>query len=245
MPHVDVLTMEYDLPLKKLLERRLKEQETDFVLSPCENGVRIRFRSREENAVFEALTRILCRDIQYFVLAKMTDVLPLSLSEKQEVLTDALCAARAGEERAFVTERVKAHLREETVLCLEGFLQFRLQAVVMLWELCVEEAAASVLMRKEYSELMRVLHSYVQGRPARIQKLRLCIRTDGSCLISDESGISVEYVDCSPDGLVSLLVSMAPNQLIIYDQSDGVFSSLPETLRRIFSGRVQVYHADH
>lgn len=244
MPHVDVLAMEYDLPLKKLLDRRLTEQKLNFALKPCDNGVRILLHTRDTALLSEALTRILCRDIQYFVLAKFTDELPLTLAEKQEVLTDALCSARAAEQRAFVQERVQRHLETEDTLVLEGFLRFRLQEVVMLWELCVEEAAAGVLMRKEYSELMRLLHAYVQGREARIRRLRLCLRTDGSCLLSDEGGISVEYVDCSPDGLVSLLVNMAPEELIIYDQSAGTCSMLTETLRRIFSGRVQIYRAD-
>lgn len=244
MPAFEIVTLEYDVPLEKLLDRRLTEAGVSYALSPCADGMRIELhRASEREKLSLALSKLLCRDLQYFVLAKMADALPLTLAEKQEVLTDALYTARAREPFAVVSQRLSAYLKTSSVLCLEGFLLFRMQEPVMFWQLCVEEAATAVLLQKEYSELMRVLHDYVHSRGCRIREVQISIHGDGSCTLSDDSGVRIEYVDCSPDGLITLLIHMAPERLVVYDLSADGDSRLTESLRRVFSGRIKIYRA--
>ena len=65
-------------------------------------------------------------------------------------------------------------------------------------------------------------------------------RCCGSCTLTDESDACIEYVDCSEEGILSLLVGMAPSRLTVYDLSGGS-SGLAETIARVFSGRVRIY----
>ena len=50
----------------------------------------------------------------------------------------------------------------------------------------------------------------------------------------------IEYVDCSEEGIVRLLMGMAPERLTVYDLTGGN-SSLAETLVHVFAGRVRVF----
>lgn len=239
MPAWEITTLEYDVPVERLLNRRLGEDGEGFSLDVLPDGARVHLRGgKAAERLAEAVTKILLRDLQYFVLAHMTDSMPLSLGEKRTVLTDALYAARMHEETTAIQTALTAFFQTERALCLDGFLHFRMQEVLMLWQLCVEQAASKVLLQKEYGELMQALQSYVRSRAARMEELRLCIHEDGSCTLSDNDQLEIEYADSSPDGIVTLLVNMAPRRLIIYDKSGGTQQHLCDTLLEVFSGRV-------
>lgn len=241
MPAWEITTLEYDVPLTRLLTRRLQEEHADFALDALPDGAAVRVKGlRAVPLTAAALSRVLLRDLQYLVLARMTDAMPLSLADKRTVLGEALCAARRREEPEQVKADLEAYLRESDALCLDGFLFFRMQEVLMLWELCVEQAASKALLQKEYGELMQSLHRYVQSRRAKIPELRLLLREDGSCTLSDDGQLRIEYADASPDGLVSLLVQMAPEKLVVIDRSRGAQARLCDALREVFCGRMEI-----
>jgi len=245
MPSWTLSTSEYDIQIKNLLIRRLTQVGVSFSIEEMRGSsqaVAVTVRgAKAQESLAEALAKLLCRDMQYFVLARMADGMPLTISEKEEVLTDALQTARAREEIAAVRLDLQDYLSETRQICLEGYIRFRMQDCLLMWQICVEQAATEVLLRKEYSELMEVLSSFAHTRPARIMEIQLCIHADGSCTLTDDSLVRIEYVDCSPDGIVSLLVNMAPQRLVVYDLSGKRENRLTETLAHVFSGRVKIY----
>jgi hypothetical protein len=238
----EILTYEYDLPLLKLLNRRMSEMDCAYALEAVEDGVVLKIRgAHPEDAAAEALTSVLGRDLRYFALAEFTDTLPLSLSEKQIVLTDALKAASCREERRVLHEKLAAYFAAHRTLVLEGFLHFRMQEFLMLWELAVEQAAARVLMNKEYGELIETLKRFVDGRQSRVALLSICIHADGTITLSDDNDVHIEYVDCAPDGILNLLVNMAPCRLNVYDLSGQEKNRLTEAILKVFGDRVKLY----
>ena len=68
-----------------------------------------------------------------------------------------------------------------------------------------------------------------------------CLHGDGLCSLSDGAELRMEYVDESGEGILSLLVGMAPARLIVYDLSNGARKELVRALTEIFSGRVCLY----
>ena len=114
---------------------------------------------------------------------------------------------------------------------------FRMRAALADWQLCVERAAADQMLCREYTELMELLRSVA---PPRLGEVSVCLHPDGSCTLTDDSDACIEYVDCSEDGILSLLVGMSPSRLTVYDLSGGS-SRLPETIARVFAGRVRIY----
>ena len=235
----EITAFEYDIPIERLLRRRL--DETACAIDVLPNGARVRLNGEGAAArLADALAKVILRDLQYFVLARMTDAMPLALTDKRIVLTDALYAARSREEVVPVRGELLRFLTEQRALCLDGFLCFRMPETLMLWQLCVEQAASKVLVQKEYGELMQTLQEYVQAQRTRVNELRLCLHRDGSCTLSDDEQLHIDYADGSPDGIVSLLVSMAPRRLVIVDRSDGAQARLCDALKAVFSDRVEI-----
>ena len=238
----EILTYEYDLPLLKLLDRRMSEQNGVYTLESVPDGVVIRLRGKTaENAACEALATVLGRDLRFFALAEFADALPLTLAEKQGVLSDALETASGREERKVLKQKLASYLAGHRTLVLEGFLRFRMQEFLMLWELSVEQAAARVLMQKEYGELIETLRRFVDGRTSRVGSLSVCIHADGTITLSDDNDVHIEYVDCAPDGILNLLVNMAPMKLTVYDLSGNEKNRLTEAIVRVFGDRVKLY----
>ena len=238
----EILTFEYDLPLVKLLNRRMSELDCAYAIEEVADGAVLKIRGEEPvRAAAEALVSVLGRDLRYFALAEFADSLPLTLSEKQTVLKDALEAASHSEERGVLREKLTGYFATHRTLVLEGFLRFRMQEFLMLWELAVEQAAARVLMQKEYGELMDTLRRFVEGRTSRVDQLSVCIHADGTITLSDDNDVRIEYVDCAPDGILNLLVNMAPVRLTVYDLSGQEKNRLTEEIVRVFGDRVKLY----
>ena len=92
MPAWEITTLEYDVPVERLLNRRLGEDGEGFSLDVLPDGARVQLRGgKAAERLAEAVTKILLRDLQYFVLARMTDSMPLSLGEKRTLIADS-CA---------------------------------------------------------------------------------------------------------------------------------------------------------
>ena len=212
-------TQKYDVDLHRLLSRRLMQTDCAFAIEPVADGVAVSVQGAYAmEGLSAAVAALLCRDLQYFELAHMADALPLELTQKQEVLTEALQNARCQERFEEVRRGVQTYLETENEMNVEGYLRFRMQDSLELWQLCVETDPPA----------------------AHIGELSVCLNPDGSCTLTDDSDVRIEYVDCSEEGILHLLMSMAPDRLTVYDLSGGR-SNLPETLARVFAGRIRLF----
>ncbi|MEG1524851.1 MAG: sporulation protein YtxC [Clostridia bacterium] len=235
-------TNQYDIDLGGLLSRRLSQCGCVCGLASTDGSVTVTVQDGESvKLLADALTMLLCRDLQYFELTHYVDALPLSLSEKQAVLTSTLDMARSLEQPARIRDGLVRYLGEEHRLNLEGYMRFRMRDQVERWRESIDHAAAEQILRREYTELLGVLSSFVQTEEPQAGELSICIHPDGSCTLTDDMNAHIEYVDCSEDGIMSLLVGMAPTQLTVYDLSGGAGQRLTDAIRRVFAGRVKIY----
>ena len=237
-----IQTMEYDVDLERLLRDRLRAGGAPCALSAAPGGVGVRMEGRQGLMTLStALAGVLVHDLAPFEMAVMTDETPLPLDDRRKVLCRAVDAARQREDLSEVTDRLSEYLAAEGKLCLEGFLRFRMRSTLLFWRLCVEEAFSALLLEKEYAEAADVLRLLLDQRPPRCSFLRLCLHGDGLCSLSDGGALRMEYVDESGEGILSLLIGMAPARLFVYDLSDGARKELVHALTEIFSGRVCLY----
>ena len=240
-----IQTMEYDVDLESLLDRRLREGGVPFTLSAARGGVGVRLEGPYgREALARALSALITEDLVSFEVAAMTDETPLPLPEKRQVLARAVAAARQQADLSETVPRLAGYLKEEGKLCLEGFLRFRMQETVLFWRLCVEEAFTALLLEHEYARAADVLRLLLNERPPRCPALRLCLHGDGLCSLSDGEALRMEYVDETGEGLISLLMGMAPARLEVYDLSNGARRELVEALTGIFSGRICLFTGD-
>lgn len=235
---IDIGEYEGDVP--KLLARRLSQSADTFTLTPCVGGVDVEMLS--PNGLDElsmALSLLLCRDLCHFELAQLTDKLPLSLVEKQTVLTQSIRCARRVERLGNVRRNLKAYLEKEETLHLSGYMRFRMPDTMGAWRLCVQSATEEMLLEREYIELMSVLSAFVEAKPAKVQEISLLLNPDGSCTLTDESDARIDYEVCDPDRLVSVLVELAPERLVVYDFGEQQSRVLAQMLRSVFAERVR------
>ena len=237
-----IQTMEYDVDLERLLSDRLRETGAPFALSAAWGGVGVRLEGRQGlNALSKALSMVLIYDLVPFEVGAMADETPLDLEDRRQVLSRAVDAARRREDLSETATRLSAYLQEEGKLCLEGFLRFRMPETLLFWRLCVEEAFSGLMLEKEYGEAADVLRLLLNARPPRCPSLRLCLHGDGLCSLTDGEELRMEYVDETGEGIISLLIGMAPARLFVYDLSGGARKELVHALTEIFSGRVCLY----
>ena len=237
-----VFTQKYDIALDRLLARRLEQCGCVYALSVVDSAVFVTVGTRASmTALAEALIQLMCRDLVYFELAHSADALPLTLGEKQDALHDALTQARLLEPPADARAKLLAYLDGNDRINLEGYMRFRLRPQTELWRACLEHAVSELLLRREFTELLGVLGKLAQEQKPRIRELSVCLNADGSCTLTDDSDAVIEYADGTPDGIISLLVSLAPMRLTVYDLSGGSAKALSDAIAQVFSGRVRIY----
>ena len=237
-----IQTMEYDVDLEGLLKARLQPSGAPYALSAAWGGVGVRMEGRQGlQALASALGGVLLHDLVTFEVAGMADEMPLPLEDRRQVLSRAVDTARQREDMSRIVPQLSAYLQREGKLCLEGFLRFRMRSTLLFWRLCVEDAFSKLLLEKEYAEAAAVLRLLLNERPPRCPSLRLCLHGDGLCSLSDGEELRMEYMDETGEGILSLLVGMAPARLIVYDLSGGARKELVHALTEIFSGRVCLY----
>ncbi|MDL2218312.1 putative sporulation protein YtxC [Christensenellaceae bacterium OttesenSCG-928-M15] len=231
---------EYEGNISKLLERRLRQVTSEYALTPLRGCVIVEMYLDDGlEALSDALSMLLIRDLCHFELAQLADKLPLSLIEKQAVLTQSIRCAKKAERLGAVRRSLKGYLEQEEEINLTGYMRFRMPETMQTWKLCIQSAMEDLLLEKEYFELMGVLRAFVDVKPARVQEVSLLLRPDGSCTLTDDSDARIDYEVCDPDRLVSVLVDLAPEKLTVYDLGDENSQALLEMLRRVFPERVK------
>lgn len=241
MPTWIIQNPEYDMELLSLLQERLSSQGAVFAVSPALGGVGVRTEAAGLPGLCRALGQLLLKDMLPFEMERLVDRTPLPLMDKEQVVSQAVDCALEQADLSDTPGRLMAHLKRESRLCLEGFLHFRMQETVLFWQLCAEEATSALLMERELSEVAGVLQLMLLNRPPRCRTLRLCLHGDGVCSLSDGEELHMEYVDESGQGIISLLVGMAPARLLVYDLSGGRRQGLVTALTEIFLGRMCLY----
>lgn len=241
-----VNTIEYEVELPKLMRRRLKQFGAEWIMNGADCGrdfVAVRIEDEVSLELWvKAVCEILSKDIAHFEIARLINFIPISLEEKQLALPEAVRSARGIDMSAEMKAGIMKHYADYEHLNLEGFLRFRMQKLLGGWAVCVEEAAENVMFREKYLELMDVLSEYVRPRLCSVQEVVVIIHPDGSCTLTDDSNARIDCAASSEDGVISLLIGLAPAKITVYDLSLGRNSLLAEAIGRVFEDRVKLFY---
>lgn len=251
MRNLIVSTLEYDVNISDLLLRRMRESssgncETFTVAKNTPDTVELSIcNDTQFDDFLDAVSDLLLFDLSQFEIADMVKALPLTLDDQKIVLIEAIRYSKTAALRSSVRRSLKDHYQDSDSLVLEGFLRFRMRDTVRIWERCVDKAAEELLLRTERMELMGILGAFVRMRPARIKEVALILRPDGACSLTDDSDTHIDYPPDAYDSLVSLLISLSPRRITVYDLSDGICADLLTSIHRVFEDRVRIYRTTH
>lgn len=235
-------TEKYEADIGWLLRRRLEKLGCSIV----SEGDKVSASAEISGAVqmdewCAAVAELLLMDLAQFEIAYMVNELPISLEDKKAVLPEAIRLARRSAGIGAVQSALVEYFSENSHLQLEGYMGFRMKEYRREWERCVLKAADELLLDAEYMELMRVVAAFVKLRSPRAGDIYLILNPDGSCTFTDDKDIRIDYEQCTGDGIMSVLVGLAPESITVYDLSGGRCASLFENLKRVFEGRVRFF----
>ncbi len=238
-------TREYEADLRELIKARLDRLGCGDMLygEGGDNCALARISGEAELDIWcRAASGVLKNDLAQLEMARMVNALDFTVRDKQQVLANAISNVRvsaSGLER--VAEELKLHYGKNELLMAEGFVRFRMPDVVAGWESAVMAAAQEHMLKKEYAEMMGVLAAFYRLAPSRVRELSLILNPDGSCTLTDDSDARIDYENCTSEGVISMLVGLAPERITVYDLSGGTGDALLELVSRVFCGRVRLF----
>ena len=97
------------------------------------------------------------------------------------------------------------------------------------------------ICRGEYLELMATLASFARMQQPRTKEVCLVLNADGSCTLTGAGGARINCDNTGREGLISILLGLAPEEIIVYDLSCGRGTLLCEVVSRVFRERVRLF----
>ncbi|HOB87817.1 MAG TPA: putative sporulation protein YtxC [Bacillota bacterium] len=157
-------------------------------------------------------------------------------------------------------ERIRQRLREyllheDRYLNIEGFVPFRLPDYREELYSLMEEVVEDFLSEKEYREFVRLLKYFLELQEPKIETVHLAIDGRGDFQITDQwfqkvdpkewEEFDLDYLAGDgdyEDVLASMLVTVAPRQIILHQNVLHRYPRVADTLRRIFDRRLHFCH---
>lgn len=244
MQNIIVCTYEYDIDLEKLLSKRLKQYDKRIDITASESKKILYLEVSEETDLKQlcaALSELILLDLRHFEIARMVNLLNLPVEDKKQVTTTAACTAVHYMDFSKTAEQLFEYFSTNRRMVLEGYLRFILQDVIEIWNVCIDVAAEELLLREEYTELLKLLSLFTELSPPNEQEITLILHSDGSCTLTDNDNLRIECALNSDDGVLSMLIGMSPRKILIYDLSCGHFDAMKATIKLIFGPRVECY----
>jgi putative sporulation protein YtxC len=156
--------------------------------------------------------------------------------------------------REVIERKIRDYLSNQSEhLNIEGFIHFRLPDYQLELKRVVDDAVEHYLTEKEYREFVRLLKYFLEIQQPKIDLVHLAVDEKGQFQITDQRYKKIdprewEEFDLDDfegesdyeDLLVSMLVSVAPRQIMLHQNVLPRYPKTVETLRRIFDSRLLI-----
>ena len=227
-------TQKYEVDLGRLMQKRLCALYSPFSeLKENKSSAALYTKSKADELLWcKAAADMIQYDIAYLELAERARALPLTMSEKTWILKKAAQLSRRITD-ASISGEIQRFYENAENLNVEGFIIFRAPRLQSAWDGCIREAAEELLLETEYMELIGVLSGFVRMQEPRVKNIYIVLHPDGGCTLTDDRDARINYANCAEDGIISVLVSLAPEHITVYDLSGGKSTTLTDVLLRV------------
>ena len=144
------------------------------------------------------------------------------------------------------------YLKEDGTLFLDGFVAFRLKDYENLLERLCQRLREQYFTRREYEDFISLLRYFVNISQARPDFIHIVVHPAGGYNLIDESGKDVtascfsEFLEgeillteeAYDDLLISVLITLAPKNIIFHGRKNMRNRELYHTISRVFDGKV-------
>lgn len=153
-----------------------------------------------------------------------------------------------------IVENIKAFLKETGYININGFIRFRMKAMIDTIEEIIDKIVDKYMVEKEYNEFIKLLKYFVDVQECKIEEIDLRILNNGLYEIknglgedvfkeflneikdnADENTINIE------DVIISGLITNAPRKIKIFNEVKCNNKEFLRTIKNVFGERVEVY----
>ena len=153
--------------------------------------------------------------------------------------------------RCVVKDGLYEYFQENDSASVEGLVAFRMHKYEMVLAQAAEQLLDIYLTHKEYEEFIELLRYFVNVQSARPHLTHLIVQTNGmySILNEEKEDITAECIsdfarpdeistDNFDDLLISMLITLAPEKIVVHNSADIKNAELFDTINKVF-GKVE------
>ncbi|MGL5716674.1 MAG: sporulation protein YtxC [Paraclostridium sp.] len=149
--------------------------------------------------------------------------------------------------------RVIQYIGKDNYINIDGFVKFRMKELVGYISNIVDIALEEYIMKKDHDEFINVLKYFIEVQEGKIDVLKVYIKKDNSFVLCDKNDKVIENENDEElinmfvkenlnyeDFLISTLLSLCPNEILIYNSNKSNSSKeIVNTIKAIFGFRVR------
>ena len=153
-----------------------------------------------------------------------------------------------------IVENIKAFLKETGYININGFIRFRMKAMIDTIEEIIDKIVDKYMVEKEYNEFIKLLKYFVDVQECKIEEIDLRILNNGLYEIKNGLGEDVfkEFLNEIKDNtdentiniediIISGLITNAPRKIKIFNEVKCNNKEFLRTIKNVFGERVEVY----
>ncbi len=144
------------------------------------------------------------------------------------------------------------YLKEDRMMLLDGFVAFRLKDYEALLESLCQRLREQYFAKREYEDFVALLKYFVGIQENRPELVQIMIRPAGGYVLLDEKGedmtaesfaefLEGEFLlteEAYDDLLLSVLITLAPKNILLHGRENVTNRELFHTILRVFDGKV-------
>lgn len=223
-----------------IIKRRLEEHGI-ACLNVQEGAVLANTSEDNRGELALAAAELIIIDLRPFEMERLIKQMPFSEAEAEAILPRALKLSYRKEDLKEAYVLLNEFLASSRLVVAEGFLRFRMPLMLERWASSADRAGTELLMRREYSELFMLSAAIGKETRRACTEVSLIVFSDSSCTLSDDSGCSIECACIDESFMLSLLRSLSPMKLFVYDLSGEGTDDLLSEVRSYFGDRAVIF----
>lgn len=201
------------------------------------------------------LKDLIVSDYKVIIIDRMLNSFDIFITNKErefiknKVLSSSLNNKKWEKE---IQNLITRYLKENRTIILEGFINFRLQEYWQEIQLTVEDAIEDQLLDKEFDEFVKLLRYFIRTTKSKYKKVHVLFYEKDFKFYDEEMNLITlegfeqntvyDTIDCE-DVLISMLVNIAPTNLVLHNTNIDDFQSIVNIIIRIF-GSERVVNCD-
>lgn len=144
------------------------------------------------------------------------------------------------------------YLKEDKTMLIDGFVSFRLKEYELLLCKMTERFIDQYTAQKEYEEFIELLKYFVNVQGMRPENVQICVKEKDGYRILNESGSDItekcfaDFLEGEcllteemyDDLLISILITLAPKNILVHGSENIKNKELFKTITRVFDGNI-------